>query len=331
MRPACPHPFNSIWEAQFNALAPPFVVPSCQTKPVPRKAATGKNMVTVARDTCCLGQILLTSLGLTSGWRNFYNHPKHDRSQRSTTSFNAYFAGPGWKWPGSTSLESTSAIHCTRISDLASAFHEGCQTAKFIKLRKAATSCMSSSQWLPLGWKTQNISAAKHWGRLALWNFNIIYCTPRYMKLFFLAAVSAGFQAGELREIHELGWAQRLWNGAKTWGKWELSRRAATTSTSVSDQRGELFHLGAKTWARIPVNSSNIEANREQIIPTYSFTFADFCDIQDLTFQNLQLLSYISLVCATKSLKRSYVFGFGVFHSKNPCAQICPNDAQRKL
>ena len=64
------------------------------------------NMVTVARNKCCLGQILLTSLGLTSGnaatrWRgrsvNFYNHSKHDRSQRSTTSFNAYFAGPGWK------------------------------------------------------------------------------------------------------------------------------------------------------------------------------------------------------------------------------------------
>ena len=43
---------------------------------------------------------------------------------------------------------------------------------------------------------------------LALWNFNIIYPHPD-MKFFFLRAVSAGFQAGELGEIH-LGSAERL-------------------------------------------------------------------------------------------------------------------------
>ena len=36
---------------------------------------------------------------------------------------------------------------------------------------------------------------------LALWNFNIMYPDPD-MKLFFLPTVSAGFQAGELGEIH---------------------------------------------------------------------------------------------------------------------------------
>ena len=36
---------------------------------------------------------------------------------------------------------------------------------------------------------------------LALWNLNIIYPHPD-MKLFFLRAISAGFQAGELGEIH---------------------------------------------------------------------------------------------------------------------------------
>ena len=36
---------------------------------------------------------------------------------------------------------------------------------------------------------------------LALWNFNIIYPDPE-RKLFFLPTVSAGFQAGELGEIH---------------------------------------------------------------------------------------------------------------------------------
>ena len=36
---------------------------------------------------------------------------------------------------------------------------------------------------------------------LALWNFNINY-PHRDMKLFFLPTVSAGFQAGELGEIH---------------------------------------------------------------------------------------------------------------------------------
>ena len=44
------------------------------------------------------------------------------------------------------------------------------------------------------------------------------------------------------------------------------SSRAATKAAGVSDQTDSLFHLGAKMWVRISVNSSNIEANKAQII-----------------------------------------------------------------
>ena len=103
------------------------------------------------------------------------------------------------------------------------------------------------------------------------------------MKLFFLPTVSAGFQAGELGEIH-FGLGTTLAKWCETLGK---MRNLTWSGYKVN----YLFHLGAKTWARIPVNSSNIEAKREQIIYTLRVSlFSDFCDIQDLTFQNLQLL-----------------------------------------
>ena len=37
-------------------------------------------------------------------------------------------------------------------------------------------------------------------------------------------------------EISTLGWPEHLRNGAKTWGRWEISHRAATKSACVSDQ-----------------------------------------------------------------------------------------------
>ena len=59
-----------------------------------------ENMVPVACNECCW---------VRYSWRPyFYNHPKNDTSRRSTTSFNAYFARPGWKQPGSTNLGNNS-------------------------------------------------------------------------------------------------------------------------------------------------------------------------------------------------------------------------------
>ena len=109
----------------------------------------------------------------------------------------------------------------------------------------------------------------KHWGTLALWEFSI-------SSIHTLMPFRQGAKSWWTGRTPFWGWAQRLWNGAKTWVTWEISRRAATKSTCVSDQRdsNRLFHLGAKMWARISVNPSNIKANGAQIIyPQIEFQF----------------------------------------------------------
>ena len=104
--PACTHPFNSKWEAKFNALARCFggwsAGQSRHTQPTrgwPNESSKYGH---------CGMQMLL---GVIYSWcLSIYNHPKHNTSQRSTTSFDAYsyFVGSGWKWPVSTNLENNS-------------------------------------------------------------------------------------------------------------------------------------------------------------------------------------------------------------------------------
>ena len=142
---------------------------------------------------------------------------------------------PGWKWPVSTNLESNSLHNmrsCLSSSGLPNyQFHQ--IQDKLKKLGKysfeqiRSCSLASARHQLPATtfwgktWKHQRLSSSygsillgkrghffedsqmQSIGQcmLALWNFNSIYLHPD-MKLFFLPTVSAGFQAGELGDIH---------------------------------------------------------------------------------------------------------------------------------
>ena len=89
-------------------------------------------------------------------------------------------------------------------------------------------------------------------------------------------------------ENSTLGWAQRLRNGAKTWGRWEISRRAVTNSISVSDQT-DFFILVQQCGPE----SLSTQAILKQI-KSYIHLEFHFCAFlqhpRSLTFQNLQLL-----------------------------------------
>ena len=102
--------------------------------------------------------------------------------------------------------------------------------------------------------------------------FNIIYPHP-FMKLFFLAAVSAGFQAGELGEIHfGLGATPVKW--CENVGKIRKSYAEQLQNQLLFQIKQTIYFILVQKWTkmrvRISVNSSNIEANRAQV--TYPFT-----------------------------------------------------------
>ena len=160
-------------------------------------------------------------------------------------------------------------IHCRRTCDLASAFRQGCQITNFTKFkinsRKLESTLLHKyslvlrqhvinfQQWHFGGKDSKHLRLSSSYGSillglagkrgqgsqmqsigqcmLALWNFDIIY--PHLdMKLFFLPTISTGFQAGELGEIHfGLGTTPAKW--CETWGRGEISRRAATKSACV--------------------------------------------------------------------------------------------------
>ena len=115
-------------------------------------------------------------------------------------------------------------------------------------------------------------------------------------------------------EKSTLGWAQRLWHGAKTCGKGKIartcssSRRAATKSAGVSDQTDSLFHLGAKMRVRISVNSSNIEANKAQIISLLRLSLFHISATSKI-FHFRTFNFCIGINHVTESRKGSYIFG----------------------
>ena len=131
------------------------------------------------------------------------------------------------------------------------------------------------------------------------------------MKLFFLPTVSAGFQSGELGEIHfglgttPVTWCENVW---KRKIALTCSSRAATKSDGVSDQTDSLFHLGAKMRVKISVHSSNIEANKAQIISLLRLSlFHISATSKILHFRTFNCC--IGKNHVTKSLKGSYMFG----------------------
>ena len=112
------------------------------------------------------------------------------------------------------------------------------------------------------------------------------------MKLFFLPTVSAGFQSGELGEIHfGLGTTPVTWC-ENVWKRKNCSYKISWCCTS-----NRLF---VSSWCK------NAGQNLRHI-STQTFTFPHFCDIQILHFRTFNCCNGKNHV--TKSLKRSYMFG----------------------
>ena len=200
--------------------------------------------------------------------------------------------------------KTSKVIHCSTTCDLASAFRQGCQITNFTKFEKnqetwevlfctntVLWSCISMSSTSSngiLGGKTQNISAYPgHMGEFcwawlereakdptflktprckalgsACWHFGISISSIN--TLIWNSSFCQPFRQGSKLvnwEKSTLGWAERLWNGAKH-GEDEKSH----VEQLQNFRPNKLFHLGEKMWARISVNSSNIEENRAQII-----------------------------------------------------------------
>ena len=113
---------------------------------------------------------------------------------------------------------------CQNISTSSSSFLEVFCWAKSCKETKATTFL-----------KTPRCNACK-----ACWEFHGISTSSEKNTPEAWNSSFCGFHFGRVGnklvnwEKSILGWAQRLWNGAKTPGRWEISHRAATKSACVS-------------------------------------------------------------------------------------------------
>ena len=172
---------------------------------------------------------------------------------------------------------------------------------------------------LPRFWRFPD---AKHW---ACWHFGISKSSVH--TLIWNSSFCQPFRQGS-KLVNwgksTLGWAEHLWNGAKTW-KWEISHRAATKSACVSDH-ANYFILVKKCGPE----SQSTQAILKQIgHKSYIHLEFHFC-----TFLRPPR-SYISELATAVFIYIGPVFVLPnhsrVFHSKNRCAQICRNHASRTV
>ena len=84
-------------------------------------------------------------------------------------------------------------------------------------------------------------------------------------------------------------------------------------------------------WARISVNSSNIEENRAQIIYPLRVHFCTFLRPPRSYISELATAVFTQVLFVLSNHSRGLTCLASVFHRKNRCAQICRNDASKTV
>ena len=136
-----------------------------------------------------------------------------------------------WAWLEMTFFNELGSNSLHKTCDLASAFRQGCQIAKFTKFKKVGKFSFAQTSIAAVLRSCSNFKQ-RHFGvkdskhqRISLSEESILLACWKCERPMWEAKAH-----NPLFRRHPKCKSQRRWNGAKRWGKWGISHRAATKS-----------------------------------------------------------------------------------------------------